>query len=825
MKNQRLLKHLLTFIVSYSLVISEPSIMLSQAQTNNEQLRQAQSLIQQGQEQLNQGQALTALNLWQQATQIYRRLQNEQGIKGSLINQSIALQTLGLSPRACKVLLEGLKLNAASEICNTSSKQPTEVTKLLALFDKKTVSPVDLLVLQNLGNALRRLGKLTESEAVLNKTIMLSENQHNFNTSSTLLSLGNTKFYAYKFFKDKYLQVEEPTFRQQTVKLSQQKALEGIEIYQKIINRNNISSSVKLQSLLRKLSLLLDYSQWQTNTKSQNTSVTTEQQIQEEVNFLLKNSHLFEEVSINESIYAQLNFAKSLNQIPDKTLNSLAIKYGLASLRKANSINNKRLMSYSNGLLGELQPEKAHTYFSEALSIAQSIQAWDIAYQWQQQLGKLYQQQGKYQEATQYYKVAIQNFSKIRDNLSTTNLDLQFSFYEKVEPIYRDYIRLLLSSSHPQLDKVIQAYEQLQLAELENYLRCGKLEFIPINSIANLKNKPTIINIIDLGKSIEVIVRSPNQSLHHHSVNTKTIRTSIEYFLNTLQDQGLADTQKSVIIYHSQILYQGLIAPVKKHLPSSGTLVFTLDNSFQSMPMSLLHDGRDYLFKNYSITTALGSRIRPPKALVKEQLKALIAGLSQFSPSFNAQNAPPGLKPLPEVEKEVADVKQQTRASIKLLNEQFTSDNFQQELKTAKFPIVHVTTHGQFSSDPEQTVLLAWDKPINIRELDGWLKVQNNQDPIELLVLSACQTAKGNKRSTLGIAGVAAQAGARTTLASLWLVDAESTAMLIEQFYKGLNNNLSKAEALRQAQLGLLSHPQYQHPYYWAGFVLVGSWL
>jgi CHAT domain-containing protein len=49
--------------------------------------------------------------------------------------------------------------------------------------------------------------------------------------------------------------------------------------------------------------------------------------------------------------------------------------------------------------------------------------------------------------------------------------------------------------------------------------------------------------------------------------------------------------------------------------------------------------------------------------------------------------------------------------------------------------------------------------------------------------------------------------------------------MLVEQFYKGLNNNLSKAEALRQAQLSLLSHPQYQHPYYWAGFVLVGSWL
>ncbi|BAT56736.1 TPR repeat protein (plasmid) [Nostoc sp. NIES-3756] len=822
MKNQQLLKYLLMVAVSCLLAINEPTSLMAQA--NDEELQQAQSLIQQGQKQLNQGQASQALQSWQQATQIYRRLQDEQGIKGSLINQSIALQTLGLTPRACNVLIEALKLNSASGIC-TSPTPSNETTKLFELFDKKTVSSLDLLALQNLGNALRKLGKLTESEAVLSKTLMLSEKQPSFNTSSVLLSLGNTKFSAYKFFKDKYLQVEEPAFRQQISNLSQQKALEAIEIYQQILSQKNITSSIKLQSLVQKLSLLLDYNQWLNNTKSQNPSLKHEQQVQETVNVLLNNSYLFEEVPINESIYSQLNFAKSLNQIPDKTLNSLAIKYALASLRKANSINNKRLISYSSGILGELQPEKAHTYLSEALSIAQSIQAWDIAYRWQQQLGKLYKQQRKNQEAITFYEAAIENLSKVRDNLSTNNLDLQFSFYEKVEPIYRDYIRLLISSSHPQLDKAIQVYEQLQLAELENYLKCGKLEFIPINSIANLKNKPTVINIIDLGESIEVIVRSPNQSLHHHSVNAKTIKINLEDFLNTLQDEEFADIEKSVIITHSQILYQELIAPIKKYLPSSGTLLFTLDNSFQSIPMSLLHDGRDYLFKNYSITTTLGSRIRPPKALLKEQLNALIAGLSQFSPSFHSKNAPPGLKPLPEVEKEVVDVKQQTRGSIKLLNEQFTSDNFQQELKTAKFPIVHVTTHGQFSSDPERTVLLAWDKPINIREFDGWLKVQNNQDPIELLVLSACQTAKGNKRSTLGIAGVAAQAGARTTLASLWLVDTESTAMLVEQFYKGLNNNLSKAEALRQAQLSLLSHPQYQHPYYWAGFVLVGSWL
>ncbi|MEJ1935490.1 hypothetical protein WDZ92_35275, partial [Nostoc sp. NIES-2111] len=278
MKNQQLLKYLLMVAVSCLLAISEPTSLMAQA--NDEELQQAQSLIQQGQKQLNQGQASQALQSWQQATQIYRRLQDEQGIKGSLINQSIALQTLGLTPRACNVLIEALKLNSAFGIC-TSPTPSNETTKLLELFDKKTVSSVDLLALQNLGNALRKLGKLTESEAVLSKTLMLSEKQPSFNTSSVLLSLGNTKFSAYKFFKDKYLQVEEPTFRQQISNLSQQKALESIEIYQQILSQKNITSSIKLQSLVQKLSLLLDYNQWLNDTKSQNPSLKNEQQVQE----------------------------------------------------------------------------------------------------------------------------------------------------------------------------------------------------------------------------------------------------------------------------------------------------------------------------------------------------------------------------------------------------------------------------------------------------------------------------------------------------------------------------------------------------------------
>ncbi len=813
-KNRYIRKYLLIGITSFLIVISQPLVLLAQVSSNP--LQQAEIFVQRGQEQLNQGQASEALQSWQQATQIYRQLKDDEGITGSLINQSVALQSLGLSPRACNILVEALKLN--SGICDTSSRQANEEAQLLAIFEKQTPSSVNLLGLQNLGNILRRLGKLSESEKVLQTTLLLSQQTSNFDNSSVLLSLGNTKFAFYKQLKDKYVQIEEPAFQKTIFNVIEQKALEATDIYQQIIHTEHTSTSVKLQSLLQKLNLLLDFSKRSNNNQYEN-------QIKAIVSILSNNSSFFDKISASESIYARLNFANSLNKIPDKNLHLLAIKYASNALKTANHLQNKRLISYSLGTLGKLKPEQAETYFLQALSLAQSVQDGNIAYQWQQQLGNLYKQQRDYSKAIKYYNAAVENWSNIRDNLLLSNVDLQFSFYENIEPVYRDYLWLLLASPNPNLKKVVQTYEKLQLAELENYLGCGKLDFISVSNLKNLPNKPAIINIIDLGDHIEVIMQSSDDSLHRHSVDSKTIKNDVQSFLESLQAQNLAATQEPTILSYSQTLYQQLIAPIKKYLPSDGTLLFTLDKSFQSIPMSLLHDGKDYLIQHYSIATTSGSRIRPPKFLTEKQLKALIAGLSKTSPSFNAPNAPQDLKPLPEVVKEAFDVKQQTRESTKLLNEDFTSLRFRQELKAAKFPIVHVTTHGQFSSDPERTVLLAWDKPINIREFDGWLKVQNNQDPIELLVLSACQTAKGNKRSTLGIAGVAAQAGARSTVASLWLVDAESTSMLVEEFYKGLNNNLTKAEALRQAQLSLLSNPQYQHPYYWAGFILVGSWL
>lgn len=150
-------------------------------------------------------------------------------------------------------------------------------------------------------------------------------------------------------------------------------------------------------------------------------------------------------------------------------------------------------------------------------------------------------------------------------------------------------------------------------------------------------------------------------------------------------------------------------------------------------------------------------------------------------------------------------------------------------MNASPFNVVHLATHGQFSSRLEDTFVLAADGPINVTDFDLLLRRRDETRPeaVELLVLSACQTATGDNRATLGLAGVAVRAGARSTVASLWNVGDRSTAILIGEFYRELvSAKVTKAEALRRAQLTLLQkYPNYSRPGYWAAYVLVGNWL
>lgn len=195
------------------------------------------------------------------------------------------------------------------------------------------------------------------------------------------------------------------------------------------------------------------------------------------------------------------------------------------------------------------------------------------------------------------------------------------------------------------------------------------------------------------------------------------------------------------------------------------TLVFVLDASLRNIPMASLYTGEKYLVERYAIALTPGLQLLDPKALSRERMNALLGGAVN-APSF--QKETPVLGTLNNVEVELNEISKEI-PSRKLSEAKFNRTNIQNQINSYDFSIVHLATHGKFSSNPDETFILAWNERIKVKDLDKLLRQKNQpqSNPIELLVLSACQTAQGDNRAALGLAGVAVRAGARSTLATL----------------------------------------------------------
>jgi CHAT domain-containing protein len=162
-----------------------------------------------------------------------------------------------------------------------------------------------------------------------------------------------------------------------------------------------------------------------------------------------------------------------------------------------------------------------------------------------------------------------------------------------------------------------------------------------------------------------------------------------------------------------------------------------------------------------------------------------------------------------------------------LEDEDFRLARVEQALRSVPYSVVHIASHGEFSSDPQKTFILTYDGRLTLDRLEGVVKYSEFRDqPLELLTLSACRTAAGDDRAALGLAGVAIKAGARSAVASLWFINDEAASRLITLFYERLKApGASKAQALQQAQLELIKDRRFRHPGYWSPFLVIGNWL
>jgi len=742
----------------------------------------AQALDVQGRLQLAQGQAELALNTWQQAASTYAQINDKTGLTRSRINSAQALQALGLYRQAQKTLTESTQL---------LQKEPDSALKATGL--------------RSLGNVLRIVGDLEKSRQLLQQSLSVAQrwsrlsvppsaSQSNQAISDALLSLGNIAF-------------------------AQQDTQAALKYYQQAATAS-ASPTTLIQAQLNQLRLLLE-------SKQLSAAQALASQIQAQLPSLPPS---------RKSVYAYINFShlmrlRQANAI--HTPSSLEIGQLLATaIQQAKTIKDPRAQTYAQGHLGGLyeqtqQWSEAQSLTQQALILAEAINAPDITYRWQWQLGRLLKAQGDITGAIAAYTESVKILQSLRNDLVVLNPEVQFDFRDEVEPIYRQLVDLLLQAQggkQPSQSNLVRAravIESLQLAELDNFFRvaCLQGKIVQIDQVIDQDDpQAAVIYPIILADRLEVILKLPKLPLRHYK--TTRAQSEVEKLLEDLQQKIIEPDRLRETQSLSQQLYDWLLQPAEADLAKSQvkTLVFVLDGSLRNIPMAALYDGQQYLVQKYAIALTPGLQLLAPKSLARQQIKALSAGLTE---------ARQGFPPLTNVAMELNQIKSEIPSTV-LLNQKFTSTTFQEEINSVPFSVVHLATHGQFSSKADETFILTWDGRINANQLDNLLRIRNQGKPnaIELLVLSACQTAAGDKRAALGLAGVAVRAGARSTLASLWNLDDLSTAVLMSQFYRELaNNHLTKAEALRQAQLALLKNPQFQRPMFWAPYVLVGNWL
>ncbi|MGF2036844.1 MAG: CHAT domain-containing protein [Nostoc sp. CmiVER01] len=724
----------------------------------------AQTLNTQGELQLADGQTDASIKTSQQAEQIWKKLGDNVGVTRSHINQAQALRVAGFYRRS---------LNILNELSQKLISQPDSIVKVTAL--------------RSLGNVLQQLGELESSQKNLQQSLEIAQRlQLPLEISLTEFSLGNTA-------------------------RSLSNIKEAIAHYE---NAAKIAPNplTKVQALINQLSLFVE-----------NERITEAKSLIPTIQSQLPN------LPTNQAgIYARINFAQTLTTIGNKK----DIAEILAtSVQQAKIIGDERAQSYALGSLGEVyeqnqQLQEAQDLTQQALFLAQRIDASDIAYRLEWQLGRLLKAQGNTEAAISAYDAAVTSLQSLRSDLVAVNRDVQFNFRDRIEPLYRQSVELLLQEigkGKPDLDKARQRIEALQLAELDNFFReaCLNNQFVVLDKLVDRDNPNTAIFYpIILDNYLEIIVKLPNQPLIHKT--SKVNRQQVEQVITKIRETIVEPDANQKFKAASQQLYNWLIKPVETDLKNSkvNTLVFIPDGLLRNIPMSALYDGTLYLVQKYSVAISPGLQLFIPKLLAHKKLNALVGGLSQ--PPKNEKFAP-----LPNVVIELKLIQESGVSTTTLLDKNFTSTNLAKTINAQPFRVVHFATHGQFSSKAKDTFILAADGRINVSELDSLLKSreQKRTEPVELLVLSACETAAGDNRAALGLAGVALRAGARSTLASLWQIGDNSTALFIEEFYHQLVTGKTTAEALRFAQLKLLEAHEYNRPMYWAPYVIVGNWL
>jgi CHAT domain-containing protein len=779
------------------------------------------------------GQFDKAISYWEQTISNYRQLGDVRQVGRMLSEQAQAYMQLGQNRRAIALLCGSKNECLAGTALNIARQEKDSLGQVAALG--------------SLGEAYRLRGEYDRAIEYLESAKKIDRSLHSF---SLLNSLGN----AYSARSQRWdIRTQSASARGEDFEViarrfarlannDYQKAWQYFESSQQQATERE-DPSAQMRSLLNLIQL---------DARSQKQNLNAEGAIASALNLLARLPNSPQKINAaidlaNLSADSQ-NITAPLAQCPTQRKLSDAKTEDLLkqALKIARTIKDSRSESFALGALGHFQEcdrqyETALKFTQEALLAAdQNTSNKDSVYLWEWQTGRILRAQGKQRIAIAAYQRSFDILEQIRSDILVSERDVQFDFRDAIEPVYRQLaqLRLRLASlssvkseeKERELTSALETIDSLRLAELQNYFgnECS-LAFLGENVQQPLPKDTAVFSSIILEDSTAILLSLPNGEKRVRAIeqNRKTVEDEIKTFR-----EGLIYGRREIIYDTTQAkkLYDWFVKPFEVDLNSAKikTLVFIQDGIFRTIPMSALYDGKGFLIEKYAIATTPSLRLISAQKS-NSQNRALILGVTKAA-NVDEQK----FDALVNVPTEIQDVRALFPENKLLIDEQFNRENLETELDRSTYKIVHIATHAQFGFIPEDTFLVAGNnKKIAINELETALRqLGDGTNSVDLLTLTACQTAAGDERAALGLAGIAVQTGVKSALASLWSVPDESTLALVTEFYKNLvNSSVNKAEALRISQLKLIKakesediNDQYDNPAYWAPFILIGNW-
>jgi filamentous hemagglutinin family protein len=501
----------------------------------------------------------------------------------------------------------------------------------------------------------------------------------------------------------------------------------------------------------------------------------------------------------------------------------------------AKELGDGRSLSYAYGNLGALyegegRNEEALHLTRLARRAAEEAEAPELLYRWHGQEGRILWAAGQRGPALEAYRRAIAILEETRQETQAQYGSAEVAFRERVAPVYLELVDALLQSSAqdeeeaaPSRALLLEArstVEKLKAAELRDYFRdecVADLEAkaVDIDQVVR-GGRAAVVYPVQLHDRIELLVTLPTGGLRRYAVAVPQERATAEIhaFRRLLEKRATQEYRP-----HAEQLYDWLVRPYEEALREEGveTLVFVPGGALRTIPMAALHDGQQFLAEHFAVAVAPGLSLIAPQPLDRAHARVLLGGVSEPVAGFAA---------LPGVPGELEAVRALYGGEV-LLNEDFRRDRLEAELKAKQPTIVHIASHARITGDARKSVLVTHEGELDLESFGALVAgARFREQPLELLALSACETAAGDERAALGLAGVGIRAGARSALGSLWSVSDEAASELVVEFYRQLKDpEISRAQALRRAQQKLLADARYTHPFFWAPFLLISNWL